>query len=206
MLDEICLRLSSHRPTTVAADGRRRAAVAVVFRDGSSGPEVLFIERSRQEGDPWSGHMAFPGGRVDPGDRDTRQAAERETEEEVSLSLSSARYLGQLDDLEGRHVGPRAHMVISAHVYHHPDPTPVVLNREVEQAIWFPVSGFLDPKRHVEFEVANGDRFPGILVGIPERHVVWGLTYRFIEVLMRIAGQPIPERWIQARPPAPDGR
>ena len=38
-------------------------------------------------------------------------------------------------------------------------------------------------------------RFPGILVGTPERHVVWGLTYRFLEVFFEIAGKPLPNRW-----------
>src|ERR1700682_285931 len=42
-----------------------RAAVAAVLRAGTTGPEILFIERAKREGDPWSGHMAFPGGRRD---------------------------------------------------------------------------------------------------------------------------------------------
>src|SRR5262249_28795811 len=66
--------------------------------------------------DPWSGHMAFPGGRVDPGDADARAAAERETLEELGLSLEGAERLGQLDDLNAgiRLVAP---LVLSAFVY-----------------------------------------------------------------------------------------
>ena len=37
--------------------------------------------------------------------------------------------------------------------------------------------------------------FPGILVGAPDRHVVWGLTYRFLEVFFEVVGDPLPNRW-----------
>jgi hypothetical protein len=32
-------------------------------------------------------------------------------------------------------------------------------------------------------------------VGGPERHVVWGLTYRFLEIFFEIVGEPLPNRW-----------
>ena len=38
-------------------------------------------------------------------------------------------------------------------------------------------------------------RYPGILVGIPERQVVWGLTYRILEGFFSLLGSPLPERW-----------
>ena len=95
-------------------------------------------------------------------------------------------------------------MVISAFVYHHADPGPLELNWEVEDAFWFPVAALLDPDRHVEHAVAHYSEmtYPGILVGEPERHVVWGLTYRFLEVFFQVVGQPLPDRWdvLQGRP------
>lgn len=74
-------------------DLRGRAAVALVF-----GPQdrLLFIQRAEREGDPWSGHMAFPGGRHQAEDPDVRRTAERETREEIGLDLVDARYLGAL--------------------------------------------------------------------------------------------------------------
>jgi 8-oxo-dGTP pyrophosphatase MutT (NUDIX family) len=195
-LEEIRRSLSGHAPRLQPLQGKRQAGVALVLREDRPEPELLFIERARQEGDPWSGHMAFPGGRVDPGDRDARRAAERETREEVGLSLAGAAYLGRLDDLEGRHAGRPAGLVVSAYVYRVAEPPPLVPNYEVQQTIWFPVQDLRDPARQVEVRPAPGlPAYPGILVGEPERHVVWGLTYRFLELFLALAGKPLPPRW-----------
>lgn len=182
-----------------ATDGtrKRRAAVAMVLRPrGGDGPgmDVLFIERARFAGDPWSGHMAFPGGRVEKSDDGPREAAERETIEEVSVTLAGAELLGQLDDLRGRHAGREIPMVISAYVYAVADPAPLEPNHEVETAFWFPLEGLLDPGRRSYYEIRSL-RFPGILVGEPGRHVVWGLTYRFIENFFQKLEAPLPDRW-----------
>jgi 8-oxo-dGTP pyrophosphatase MutT (NUDIX family) len=198
-------RLSQHEPKTLTSPLNQGAAVAIVLREASGGPEVLFIERARRDGDPWSGHMAFPGGRIDPEDAHARDAAERETREEVGVDLAMAEPLGRLDDLRGRHAAAPDHgLVISAFVYHAVDPAPLQPNWEVEQAFWFPVRALLDDRRHVEYVVRpdNELRFPGILVGTPERHVVWGLTYRFLEVFFEVVGKPLPNRWgdFEARP------
>jgi len=193
-LDDIRRALAAHEPEQLLDPARPRAAVSLVLRGAPPRPELLFIERARHPEDPWSGHMAFPGGRVDPGDRDPRAAAERETLEEVGLSLAGAEALGQLDDLEGRHAGRRLPLVISAYVYHLPDAGPLATNHEVEEALWVPLADLVDPRHQVEYPVASGG-FPGIRVGEPEPHVVWGLTYRFLETFLALLGRPLPDRW-----------
>jgi 8-oxo-dGTP pyrophosphatase MutT (NUDIX family) len=127
-VDAVRRALANHSATVVDDPARPRAAVAVVLRDADDGPEVLLIERARHPEDPWSGHMAFPGGRVDPADSDTRAAAERETLEEVGLPLAGAELLGRLDDLEGRNAGRPLQLVISAWVYHVMEHGPLVQN------------------------------------------------------------------------------
>jgi len=175
--------LAEYEAAVVDDPARPRAAVAVVLRDAATGPEVLLIERARHPDDPWSGHMAFPGGRVDPEDSDTRAAAERETLEEVGLTLAGAEVLGRLDDLEGRHAGRPLSLVISAWVYHVKQHELLVPNCEVAMTLWVPLARLVDPSHRVEYPTPVGG-FPGILVGEPDRHIVWGLTYRFLEILL----------------------
>ena len=181
----------------LAVEGTRRAAVAMVLRPADPGPDVLFIERARHEGDPWSGHMAFPGGRVDPGAAPARAAAERETLEEVGVSLRGAELLGRLDDKQGN---PRTHstLVISAFVYALSEPQELVTNHEVEQALWFPLRELLEPRNHVLYPARDALEFPGIQVGEPDRHIVWGLTYSFLEGFFEALGRPLPDRWTPA--------
>jgi 8-oxo-dGTP pyrophosphatase MutT (NUDIX family) len=191
-LDHINSAMAANSPSSLPVEGRSRAAVALLLREGTaavsgvSSLEVLFIERAQKTGDPWSGHIAFPGGRMDPGDASDRYTAERETQEEVGLVLDAARHLGRLDDISGRAAAARQ-MVVSAHVYHLPDPGPVVPNHEVATAFWFPLMDLLDASRQVKYTVPIGGReidFPGIALEDPERHILWGMTYRFIEIFL----------------------
>jgi len=74
-----------------APDHRRTAypaAVALILLTGPAGLEMLFIERARHDDDPWSGNLGFPGGKVEETDDGERQAAERETREEIGLDLA----------------------------------------------------------------------------------------------------------------------
>jgi 8-oxo-dGTP pyrophosphatase MutT (NUDIX family) len=176
--------LAAHAPRSLT--GRRRAAVAVVLHDAGPSPEILFIERAERFGDPWSGQMAFPGGRVDPADATARAAAERETLEEVGLDLAGAELLGRLGDVDAgvRVVAP---LVLSAFVYRIPDRAPLVANHEVRETLWVPVPRLVDPAQRVRHRWGVS-RFPGILVGEPDRHVVWGLTYQLVEELLRLIG------------------
>jgi len=147
--------------------------------------------------------MAFPGGHVDPCDPSPRAAAERETLEEVGLCLARAEPLARLDDLEGRHAGRHSQLVISAFVYFCPRPGPLRTNQEVAQTLWTPLSTLSDPARHVErsFSGAGPASYPGIVVGEPDRHVVWGLTYRFLEIFFSALRRPLPRpgpgAWLQ---------
>lgn len=204
-LEEIRSAFETRTPEIVDPTGGGRAAVAMVLRTSSSGLEVLFIERSEHPGDPWSGHMAFPGGRLEPDERDPRCAAERETSEEVGLDLSSAEPLGRLDDLHGRRAAGVPALVISGFIYHLADVPPLCPNDEVGAAFWFPVRALRDDARHVAYAlpVAGELRFPGIRVGEAEPHVVWGLTYRFLEVFFVAVGRPLPDRWGALREFAP---
>ena len=76
-----------------------RAAVAAVFCAGDHGTELLLIRRAEDERDPWSGHIALPGGRMDPDDRDLRATAIRETREELGFELEGDAFLGRFDEI-----------------------------------------------------------------------------------------------------------
>lgn len=193
-LDEIRRALAVHEPEVSTVEDPRRAAVALVLHDVEEGPEMLFIERAEREGDPWSGHMAFPGGRVDARDAgDPQTAAERETREEVGLDLVDAARLGRLGDLSG-HPTHEHPLVISAFVYAIATRRPLTLNHEVRAALWVPVRALVAPTSQVAYPYprAGNALFPGVRVGESDQHVVWGLTYRFLEGFFAALGTSLP--------------
>jgi len=194
-VDEVRRALLAYQPTLHEGELQRRAAVAIVLTENSGSLDLLLIERAKRAGDPWSGQMAFPGGRVDAADATSRAAAERETLEEVGLSLSGSEYLGRLDDLPGLSTPPND-FAVSAFVFYASEPGALALNHEVQDAFWFPLNALSERERYIDHpaEVESGRHFPGILVGEPGRHVVWGLTYRFLERLLKILDQPLPEQ------------
>lgn len=183
-LDEARVALARYQPRLLTRG--RRAAVAVVLHEGPAGAEMLFIERARRLGDPWSGHMAFPGGRVDPTDADERAAAERETLEEVGVDLARVELLGRLDDVAGG-IALLAPLVLSAFVYRVPTRPTLCLNGEVADALWVPVATLLDPGSSTGYGFGPF-RLPGICVGDPNRNVVWGLTLRILDSFLEIVG------------------
>ncbi len=205
------LRRAWRQPSVMAPDdGSPRAAVASVFREGARGIELLFIERASKIGDPWSGQMAFPGGRVDPGDRDANHTAERETLEEVGLDLSGAERLGRLDDSFG---GARR-ITVSQHGYWLDQPDVVLTpNHEVAEAVWLPLTHLVDPRNHVDYHWDASPHliYPGITVldlseerseplgerrpaatGSNSPRVVWGMTYRMLTNLFVRLGHRLP--------------
>jgi 8-oxo-dGTP pyrophosphatase MutT (NUDIX family) len=168
------------------------AAVAMVLRERSHGAEVLFIERAMRDGDPWSGHMAFPGGRLEGQDDSSRTAACRETFEEVGLEIARSEYLGHLCDLTGRSGSP-APMIVSAHAFHLEDDRPLRLDpNEVRSAFWFPLAALHDDARRTTYRIPQlpDHVFPAIVVGEPDRHFVWGLTYRFLDEMFKRMNRP----------------
>ena len=76
--------LAPHEPPQT---GLRFASVALIVRDRRL-PSVLLIRRAERTGDPWSGQVAFPGGKKQEGDLTARDTAVRETMEEVGIDLS----------------------------------------------------------------------------------------------------------------------
>ncbi len=163
-------------------DGVRvHAAVSLILREGAE-LEVLLIKRAEIDGDPWSGQMAFPGGRKDASDFSLLQTAMRETEEEVGLSLESeAVRLGRLaPTIPATHRLPP--ITIFPFVFGVPSKTQArVASSEVDETLWVPLSRLQSPgsESTVEIHYPDGSSrdFPCLRIN---GRVVWGLTYRIL--------------------------
>jgi 8-oxo-dGTP pyrophosphatase MutT (NUDIX family) len=194
-IDEIEMRLRGATPRCDEGAAKLQAGVAAILRQGKTDVELLFIRRADYDDDPWSGHLAFPGGRIDPGDDDARAAAERETEEEVGLDLAGtngARYLGRLSDVWGH----AESICVSAYVYRVEGDPVLRPNHEVREVFWSPLARLNDPSRQAtrEFRYLDVARpLPTIrLLEDEAAPVLWGITYKIVDDLMSTVGRPIP--------------
>lgn len=194
-INEVRTALSSHNFAPLNIPTKNQAAVAIILRARNDQIEVLLIERARHKDDPWSGQMAFPGGRRDPEDLSVRAAAERETKEELGVSLASAEFLGRIDELQGRHSGRSIDLVISPFVYFLDREVVIAPNDEVAGTVWVSFSILLDVKNQIihVYDRENNRTHPGIRLGESDGRIVWGLTHRFLGIFFGIIGRPLPE-------------
>ena len=159
----------------------RKAAVALVLREGRDGVEALMIERSQRPGDPWSGHMAFPGGMVDPGDRNSLAAAQRETLEEIGLDLNvHGRLIGRLSDVASQGHRRYRPMAIVPYVFELKALPSLQLNHEVASVVWVPLRFLRDPanRQHMQWRRL---RLPCYFW---QGRRIWGLSLMMLDELL----------------------
>jgi 8-oxo-dGTP pyrophosphatase MutT (NUDIX family) len=187
----LALRLAARSGRPLESDGLARlAAIALVLRPSTTGePELLMIKRAEAENDPWSGHVACPGGRMDPGDRDLEHTAIRETWEETGIDLArDGQILGTLDDISPR-TPSLPPIVIRPFVAVVKPEVTIVDSPEVAEAFWVPMSAIRET-------TSWGKAFVPIR-GVGEREVdvfrhgqytVWGLTHRALTQFVELLG------------------
>lgn len=184
------LRAALDAHTPVAADdeeGVRKAAVALIFRVGEKGSaELLFIKRAEYEGDPWSGQIAFPGGRAEAGDSSLAETAIRETREETGIDLAAeGMMIGVLDDLSPLTIRLPA-VVVRPYVALLDRKEPLVLSPEVAAAFWLPFGELADAEQwYTDTVFARGMQI-NARVFRHQDHVIWGMTERILAQLLEL--------------------
>jgi 8-oxo-dGTP pyrophosphatase MutT (NUDIX family) len=157
------------------------AAVAVILAPDPD--SILLIRRSERAGDPWSGHMAVPGGRQGPAEPDLVTTAIRETAEEVGLVLRSEHLIGSLDDVVPR-TPSLPPIAVRPYVFALDRLAELTLNPEVAAARWVPLDLLLHPDTYhsVRLEIRGERReFPAYRL---DDSVVWGMTERILSGLL----------------------
>ncbi len=189
MVHRLSLALARREPRALELGvPARRAAVGLILRVEERGAlELLMIQRAEYEGDPWSGHIALPGGREEPCDRSLEETMIRETREETALDIvHGGRLIGQLDDL-GPRSAPLPPITITPFLVAYGAPGIVTLSPEVAEAFWVPVDALRDPRasREIVLELTGGPRrVPSIE---HEGRIIWGLTERILRQFLSLA-------------------
>ena len=184
--------LAERPPLIVRPEAHTRlAAILLALRARADGePELLMIKRAEAEGDPWSGHIACPGGRMEEGDHDLAVTAVRETWEETGVDISrDGRLLGHLDDISPR-TPVLPPIVIRPYVALVRAGVEIVPSREVAAAFWVPVSALREQTAWGIGRVAVGGALRQVSVFQHGEYTVWGLTERVLRQFLTYIGEP----------------
>jgi 8-oxo-dGTP pyrophosphatase MutT (NUDIX family) len=179
--------LARHGATPGPVDPSLSEAAVLLTLRTADPLELLLIERAEKEGDPWSGHMALPGGRRDPVDTGLLQTALRETREETGIAVPGSAVLGALDEVRPSH-RRRFSIVIAPFVAVVPPETHAVpAPAEVETALWVPLPHLASDAAvdEILIDLEEGSTaFPALSY---QDYVIWGLTHRIITGFMAVA-------------------
>jgi 8-oxo-dGTP diphosphatase len=159
------------------------AAVALLLVPNSV-LEILLVERVHSPKDPWSGQMAFPGGKRSPHDKTLKDTLVREVAEEVGIKVRDYQILGVLQPFISP---PKPYMKILPFVIYLDEKPQVILNkRELQSFVWGSVTRL--PECEGRAQTPFGE-FPAYTV---DTYIIWGLTYRILShflMLLHISGQ-----------------
>lgn len=186
-MDEIFARVTGHLvPHEPPSKGLRFAAVSMIIRDRKF-PGVLLIKRAERPGDPWSGQIAFPGGKMQPEDRTAKDTAVRETLEEVGVDLNmAAQFLGY-GAVTTTHTGT---MDVVPSVFELKEGVEVKPNEEVASYRWVDLLDILSPAAQASYQL----NYQGKTVEMPAYrvgdYVIWGLTHRILSAMLSESAQP----------------
>jgi len=164
---------------SVSDEQGANAAVAVLLRQEEGDFSAFFVKRVENVADPWSGQMAFPGGKRDEKDLNLKETVVRETLEETGINLlEGCRFLGVLAAVRSR---PRPDLCILPFVVLAKYEPHVRLNqKELKDFYWIPFRELVKSKTFVKFDFGE---VPAYSV---RNEVIWGLTYNILENLFTV--------------------
>jgi 8-oxo-dGTP pyrophosphatase MutT (NUDIX family) len=177
-VDDFRTRLAKRPIKEIPKDGLVCSAVLVLLKDGKEGVETLLTLRSDSVKDH-KGEVSFPGGAVEPEDKDSLETALREASEEVGITKERLKVLGRLDDqvtITGYHIVP---WVAETDSFDGLAPkTP-----EIVDVFPFPIHLIKNAKRRI-FDVGGEQKEVFFLEY--EGKMVWGATARIIAELLKV--------------------
>ena len=164
-----------------------RAAVAIILRESGNATEMLMIRRAVREGDPWSGHMGFPGGRREAGDASNLQCAVRETEEELGVDLiKCGTQLGELTDVNTGWRADRPEMLVTPFVFQVDAVPAMTPNHEVAEVVWVPLDFLMQPHKREPMQWEWQGKTLETDSYLYASYRIWGLSLMMIDEMLML--------------------
>jgi len=171
LIEDLRKKLSPH-PWSHA-----KAAVAILVKPTHDDLEFFLVKRAEADDDPWSGDIAFPGGKMNSRDNSLIDTAVREVLEETSIDLGGKKPVGFMEPV---YSWVRKDMAVQPIVYRFDEYPNVTLNYELTKYFWASLTEITQGKTQA---IVKGWETP---VYVVKGEIVWGLTYRMIEKIVAL--------------------
>ncbi|MEK7395220.1 MAG: HAD family hydrolase, partial [Fibrobacterota bacterium] len=145
---------------------------------GADGPTGLLGRRRMRESDPWSGHLALPGGRPEEQDRDLMDTALRECREESGIVRTRCDVVGGLQDIvagrvTGRHIRVSPFLLLVDDFCQTENG-----DGEIEEWMPFPLRWLDDPSLRTNLQASDGSIQDALKTPLG---ILWGMTLKLLE-------------------------
>jgi 8-oxo-dGTP pyrophosphatase MutT (NUDIX family) len=169
----------------------RHAAVCVLVAEVARVPSICFIRRAQWDGDPWSEHIALPGGSR-MGDESLVETVRREVREEIGVAIADDADLLPLPRLKIRLAGRERLLLLDAFVHHCTGAPPSLRpGPEVASAFWIPLAELWNSRNLDHLALRdNADTLVYPAVRIPQG-MIFGITLRVLTLLSDRLGMPL---------------
>jgi len=153
----------------------KKAAVLVLIHHIDGVPHIVFMKRtSHHPQDKHAGQISFPGGALDPEDKNLLDCAQRETFEEVGVKREAYELIGALSPL---YVYVSKFLMFPFVAYTKKELNFIKEDEEVDRVISWPLELFLsdNSKKHTDIQIRNTT-----LKNVPhfnyDNEILWGAT------------------------------
>lgn len=186
LIDKLRRSLAAQNRTGIAQGDMKPAAVLIPFYWDADEWHLLFTRRTDLL-ESHSGQVSFPGGAIEPKDKDAQEAALREAEEEIGLQPKDVEVIGQLENsltITNFEIAPVVGTI--------PWPYPLRINQiEVANVFGVPLSWLANSDnleikdRYLEFA---GENVPVYYFHPYHGEIIWGATARITINLLKMIG------------------
>lgn len=169
----------------------RSAVAAVLHFDDDGNAEVLLMQRASRDGDPWSGHISYPGGRMQSEDQSAAETAEREMLEELGIDITQAgRLVARLSDVVTREHSRTRPMIVTPYVYVVDEKPTAGTSDEAVSSFWCPLEFLANKDNRKRMTWSVGKSKLSLPLSMPcyyyEDMRIWGLTLLMLDELVSV--------------------
>ena len=154
------------------------AAVILLLTPIGKDYEILFVKRVERINDPWSGQIAFPGGKIESSDRSLKDTAIREVFEETNIKIKDENILGVLEIIKSE---PKTNITILPFIAKTEKKPDIQLNKnELDRFFWIPYERIEGSRGTTDI---GSKKIPAYIF---KKDIVWGVTYNILSTFEKI--------------------